>query len=122
MSRTPSASSPSSVAAIAVDRVAGPVCTTLPAGGVGCSSICSRLPGQGPATRGDRRLAPLGRGQYKGTVGRQVLVALYVVAMVVIIVGVDVLLLRHQFWPRLLVNIGIVAVFAAAYFAFFKRP
>jgi hypothetical protein len=54
-------------------------------------------------------------------VGRQVLVALYVVAMVVIIVGVDVLLLRHQFWPRLLVNIGIVVVFAAAYFAFLKR-
>jgi hypothetical protein len=50
-----------------------------------------------------------------------VLVALYVVAMVVIIVGVDVLLLRHQFWPRLLVNIGIVVVFAAAYFAFLKR-
>ena len=68
-----------------------------------------------------RRLAPPGRGQYKGTVGRQVLVALYVVAMVVIIVGVDVLLLRHQFWPRLLVNIGIVVVFAAAYFAFLKR-
>lgn len=54
--------------------------------------------------------------------GRQVLVALYVVAMVAIIVGVDVLLLRHQFWPRLLVNIGIVLVFGAAYFAFFKRP
>ena len=54
--------------------------------------------------------------------GRQALVALYVVAMVVIIVGVDVLLLRHQFWPRLLVNIGIVVVFAAAYFAFLKRP
>jgi type IV secretory pathway VirB2 component (pilin) len=51
---------------------------------------------------------------------RQVLVALYVVAMVVIIVGVDVLFLKHQFWPRLLVNIGIVVVFAAAYFAFLK--
>ena len=50
------------------------------------------------------------------------LVALYVLAMVVIIVGVDVLLLRHQFWPRLLVNIGIVVVFAGAYFAFLKRP
>jgi hypothetical protein len=40
--------------------------------------------------------------------------------MVVVIVGVDVLFLRHQFWPRLLVNIGIVAVFGALYFAFLK--
>jgi hypothetical protein len=55
-------------------------------------------------------------------VGRQALVALYVLAMVVIIVGVDVLFLRHQFLPRLLVNIGIVVVFAAGYFAFIKRP
>ena len=54
--------------------------------------------------------------------GRQVVVALYVLAMVVIIVGVDVLFLKHQFVPRLLVNIGIVVVFGAAYFAFFKRP
>ena len=50
------------------------------------------------------------------------LVALYVLAMVVIIVGVDVLFLKHQFLPRLLVNIGIVVVFAAIYFAFIKRP
>jgi hypothetical protein len=54
-------------------------------------------------------------------VGRNVGVALYVVAMVVVVVGVDVLLLRHQFWPRLLVNIGIVAVFGAGYFWFLKR-
>jgi hypothetical protein len=49
-----------------------------------------------------------------------VLVALYVVAMVVIIVGVDVLFLRHQFWPRLAVNIGIVLVFATGYFLLVK--
>ena len=53
--------------------------------------------------------------------GRQVVVALYVVAMVAIVVGVDVLFLRHQFWPRLLVNIGIVVVFGAGYFWFLKR-
>lgn len=46
---------------------------------------------------------------------------LYVVAMVAIVVGVDVLLLRHQFWPRLLVNIGIVVVFGACYFLFLRR-
>jgi hypothetical protein len=54
-------------------------------------------------------------------VGRQILIALYVVAMVVVVVGVDVLFLRHQFWPRLIANVGIVAVFAAVYFAFLKR-
>ena len=54
--------------------------------------------------------------------GSRIAVALYVLAMVVIIVGVDVLFLRHQFLPRLLVNIGIVVVFAAIYFAFIKRP
>jgi hypothetical protein len=54
-------------------------------------------------------------------VGRQALVVLYVLAMVAIVVGVDVLFLRNQFWPRLLANIGIVAVFAAVYFLFLKR-
>lgn len=53
--------------------------------------------------------------------GNRAVVALYVVAMVVVVVGVDVLLLRHQFWPRLLVNIGIVVVFGAGYFLFLKR-
>ena len=46
---------------------------------------------------------------------------LYVLAMVAVVVGVDVLLLRHQFWPRLLVNIGIVVVFGAVYLRFLKR-
>jgi NADH:ubiquinone oxidoreductase subunit 3 (subunit A) len=55
-------------------------------------------------------------------VGRQVLAAAYVVVMVAIIVSVDILFLRHQFWARLLSNIGIVAVFATCYFIFLKRP
>ena len=46
---------------------------------------------------------------------------LYVLAMVAIVVGVDVLFLRHQFWPRLIANVGIVAVFAAFYVLFLKR-
>jgi hypothetical protein len=44
----------------------------------------------------------------------------YVVALVVIVVGVDVLFLKHDTWLRLIVNIGIVAVFAAFYFRFRK--
>jgi Ni/Fe-hydrogenase subunit HybB-like protein len=55
-------------------------------------------------------------------VGKQGALALYVLAMVAIIVGVDVLFLRHQFWPRLAVNAGIVLVFGAFCFRFLKRP
>jgi hypothetical protein len=43
-------------------------------------------------------------------------------AMVAIIVGVDVVFLRHLFWPRLLTNIGIVLVFIVVYLVFLKRP
>jgi hypothetical protein len=45
--------------------------------------------------------------------GRQAVVALYVLALVVVVVGVDVLFFRDHFWERLLVNVGIVLVFAA---------
>ena len=54
--------------------------------------------------------------------GRQPAVVLYVLAMVGIVVGVDVLFFKHQFWPRLIVNVGIVLVFAAFYLRFLKRP
>ena len=47
---------------------------------------------------------------------------LYVLALVAVVVGVDVLFFRHHFWARLIVNIGIVLVFAAVYFRFLKRP
>ena len=47
--------------------------------------------------------------------------ALYVLAMVLAVVAVDVLFLRHQFWGRLAVNIGIVLAFTAFYFSFLKR-
>ena len=43
---------------------------------------------------------------------------LYVVAMVAVIVGVDVLFFRGYFWERLAVNIGIILVFGAFYFRF----
>ena len=46
---------------------------------------------------------------------------LYVLALVAVVVGVDVLFLRHHFWARLITNIGIVLVFVACYFALLKR-
>ena len=54
--------------------------------------------------------------------GNRVAVALYVLAMVAVVVVVDVLFFRHQFWDRLIVNAGIVLVFGAFYFRFLKRP
>jgi len=59
---------------------------------------------------------------YNKRVGRHVAVVLYVLAMVGVVVGVDVLFFRHEFWPRLLVNIGIVLVFVAFYWRFLKNP
>ena len=52
---------------------------------------------------------------------RQVPVALYVVAMAVVIVGVDFVFFMNRFWERLIVNIGIVLVFAAFYLRFLRR-
>jgi len=54
--------------------------------------------------------------------GRQVAVVLYVLAMVAVVVGVDILFFRHQLWTRLIVNIGIVLVFVLVYLRFLKRP
>jgi hypothetical protein len=54
--------------------------------------------------------------------GRQAALVLYVLAMVAVVVGVDVLFFRNQLWPRLAANIGIVLVFGAFYFRFLKRP
>jgi hypothetical protein len=54
--------------------------------------------------------------------GRQVPVVIYVAAMAAVIVGVDFVFFRNRFWERLMVNIGIVLVFAAFYLRFLKRP
>ena len=54
--------------------------------------------------------------------GRQAAVVLYVLALIAVVVGVDVLFFRSLFWERLIVNIGIVLVFVAFYFRFLKRP
>lgn len=47
--------------------------------------------------------------------GRQVVLVLYVTAMIAIIVGLDLAFFRNRFWERLMVNVGIVLVFAAFY-------
>ena len=47
---------------------------------------------------------------------------LYVLALVAVVVGVDVLFFRNRFWERLIVNVGIVLVFAGFYLRFLKHP
>jgi hypothetical protein len=54
--------------------------------------------------------------------GRQPALVLYVLVLVAVVVGVDVLFFRDRFWERLIVNVGIVLVFAAFYSRFLKRP
>jgi cytochrome c oxidase subunit IV len=53
--------------------------------------------------------------------GRQTRVVPYVLVLVIVVVGVDVLFFRHLFWERLSANVGIVLVFGAFYRRFLKR-
>jgi hypothetical protein len=53
--------------------------------------------------------------------GRQTVIALYVVAIVAMVVGVDFLFFRNHIWERLMANLGIILVFAAFYFRFLRR-
>ena len=46
---------------------------------------------------------------------------LYVLALIAVVVGVDILFFRHHLWERLIVNVGIVLVVAAFYWRFLKR-
>jgi hypothetical protein len=53
---------------------------------------------------------------------KQVIVVLYGVLMIAVVVGLDLLFFRNRFWERLIVNIGIVLVFAAFYLRFLRHP
>lgn len=52
--------------------------------------------------------------------GKQAILVLYILAMVALIVGLDVVIFRHHFWARLLVNVGIVLVFGGFYLRYLK--
>ena len=49
---------------------------------------------------------------------RNMYVVLYIVVLIAVVVSVDLLFFRNRFWERLMVNIGIVLVFAAFYLRF----
>ncbi|HUJ63635.1 MAG TPA: hypothetical protein VLX92_34280 [Kofleriaceae bacterium] len=52
----------------------------------------------------------------------RLIVVIYVLALVAVVVGVDVAWFRNRFWERLMVNVGIVLVFAAFGLRFLRRP
>lgn len=55
------------------------------------------------------------------TAGRRAAAVLYVLTLVAVVVGVDVLLFSHRFWARLIANVGIVVVFVLVYLTVLAR-
>ncbi|WP_188895787.1 hypothetical protein [Microlunatus endophyticus] len=60
---------------------------------------------------------PTDRGK-TSAMARTLPVVIWVVAMAVMIIAVDIVFFRHHFWPRLAANIGIVLLVGAFYFRF----
>jgi hypothetical protein len=52
---------------------------------------------------------------------RNIYVVLYVLVLIAVVVGIDLLFFQNRFWERLILNIGIVLVFAAFYLRFLKK-
>ena len=53
---------------------------------------------------------------------RNIYVVLFILVLIAVVVSVDLLFFRNQFWERLIANIGIVLVFVAFYLRFLKNP
>jgi len=53
---------------------------------------------------------------------RNMSVVLYILVLIAVVVSLDLLFFKDRFWERLMVNIGIVLVFAAFYLRFLKNP
>lgn len=52
---------------------------------------------------------------------KHAITVIYVLAMVLTVVVVDILFFRHHTRERLIANVGIILVYAAFYLAFVKR-
>ena len=52
---------------------------------------------------------------------RNMSVVLYILVLIAVVVSLDLLFFKDRFWERLMVNIGIVLVFAAFYLRFLKN-
>lgn len=52
---------------------------------------------------------------------RYIHVVPYILVLIAVVVSVDLLFFKNRFWERLIVNIGIVLIFAAFYLRFLKK-
>lgn len=52
--------------------------------------------------------------------GTRIALVIYVAALIVAIVGLDIAFFRNRFWERLMANVGLVLLFAAFYLRFLK--
>jgi hypothetical protein len=80
---------------------------------------CPNLAGGRSAKNGRRAIREKMEGP--AIMSKHLAAALYVLAMVAVIVAVDFLFLRDRFWARLAANVGIVLVFAAFYLLVLRR-
>jgi hypothetical protein len=55
-------------------------------------------------------------------VPKTVFLVLYILVLIAVVVGVDLLFFRNLFWERLMANVGIVLVFGAFYLRFLRKP
>ena len=53
---------------------------------------------------------------------RNTMIVLFIVALIITVVSVDLLFFKNRFWERLIANIGIVMVFAAFGLKYLKKP
>ena len=53
---------------------------------------------------------------------RNIHVVVYILVLIAVVVSVDLLFFKNRFWERLMVNVGIVLVFAAFYLRFTTNP
>jgi hypothetical protein len=53
--------------------------------------------------------------------GNNTTIVLYVITLIAVVIGVDILFFRHHFAARLIANVGVVLLFGAFYMRFLKR-
>jgi hypothetical protein len=68
----------------------------------------------------ERRLRTYSEGVIE--MPRNAYVVPFISVLIAVVVGVDLLFFKNRLWERLMVNIGIVLVFAAFYLRFLKNP
>lgn len=53
--------------------------------------------------------------------GRSTTIVIYVLAMAITVVLVDIIFFRHHLWERLISNIGIVLIYVSFYLRFLNH-